>query len=178
MLTKKMIDDDVDKIREMLREHDFVIPGIWTVTWPVLVFFMIPPVLQIFFSLEVSPDSGRIQIEDYFPVFFSAFITLMVSLATLSFRARYLSLPEVVRTRSAVINLLLFKVKFYGLLWMSSYICIGLCVLLSVDIEPSVSAVGLLCTLFLTVMFFNIDMARFELSALNKIYDLWKDNRL
>lgn len=178
MITKRMIDEDVDNVRKMLREHDFVIPGIWSVTWPVLVFFMIPPFLQILFSLEVSPDSGRLQIKDYFSVFFSAFITLMASLATLSFRARYLSLPEVVRTHSVIIKFLLCKVKIYGLLWMISYICIGLCVLLSVDIEPSVSAVGLLCTLFLTVMFFHIDMARFELSALNKIYDLWKENKL
>lgn len=178
MITKRMIDEDINKIREILREHDFVIPGMWQIISPVLCFLVVPPVLQVLFSIEVSTDSGQVGISDFFSIYFTAFITLLVSLASLNFRSRYLSFPKAIRNQSVIIKLVVFKVRVYAALWMCGYICIGLYVLMTPEIRPYVSAMGLLGTLFLAVTMFNIDMARFELSALNKLYDLWKENKL
>jgi len=178
MITKRMIDEDVDNVREMLREHDFVIPGMWTVVWPVLVFYLFVVFMQAVFCIEYDFETHKSQKEDFSSLLPACAITFIAAVGALNARARYLCLPEVVRKRSIIIRFVMRKVQFYIFLWVGLFIGVGICALLSPDIEPIVSAMSLLLGLGVLHIAFNIDMARFELSALNKIYDLWMDNRL
>lgn len=178
MITKRMIDEDVDNVREMLREHEFVIPGMWTVVWPLLVFYLFVVFMQAVFCIEYDFETHKSQKEDFSSLLPACAITFIAVAGALNARARYLCLPEIVRKKSLIVRYIRRKVLIYVLLWMIIFHGAGICALLSPDIAPITSAMSLLIGLFVLNVAFNIDMARFELSALNKIYDLWKDNRL
>ncbi|OIX90659.1 hypothetical protein [Pantoea sp. Ae16] len=185
MITKRMIDEDVDNVREMLRKHDFVIPGIWTVVWPVLIFFIFVVGMQMIFCIEFDPEvikarenDSFAKTRDDFSVYFVGMVAFIAAMGVLNGRARYLCLPEVVREKSLIVRFIRRKVMIYIIIWMTIFLGTGICVLLSPDVTSEDSESSLFYGFIILFFLFNIDMARFELSALNKLYDLWKENKL
>ena len=178
MITKRMIDEDVDNVREMLREHDFVIPGMWTIVWPVLVFYIFIVFMQAVFCIEYDFETHKSQKEDFSSLYYVCLIAFIAAMGALNGRARYLCLPEVVRKKSLIVRFIRRKVLIYTLLWMTVFLGTGVCALFTPDITPDDSESSLFLGLIILFFLFNIDMARFELSALNKLYDLWKENKL
>jgi len=177
MLTKKMIDDDMDKIMGMLREQGFVIPGLWAVAWPVVLFFMFIVFVQVYICSQYVFDDD-FHSDRYFDVLFTGMMALIASLAAMNARARYLCIPKEVRKSSVIIRLMVKKTILYILIWVGIYLCAGAYVLNSSGASLSTASLSFFISGLMLMFIFNIDMARFELSALNKLYDLWKKNKL
>nr|WP_314688503.1 hypothetical protein [uncultured Pantoea sp.] len=177
MLTKEMIDDDVDKIREMLRGQGFVIPGLWMIVWPVVLFFAFIVFVQIYICSHYVFDDD-FHGNRYFDVLFTGMMALIASLGAMNARARYFCIPKEIRKSSVIIRFIVKKTILYTLIWVGIYLCTGAYVLNSPKAALSTVSLSFFISGLLLMFIFNIDMARFELSALNKIYELWKENKL
>lgn len=178
-INSRVITEDVQKVEFLLDRDGMNIPPMWQVVWPA--FFIIGSIttFQLFLSMRMNfgNDDFRMTDAGEFSVFFSMFVSILISLAFMNGRARYLSLPSSVRKESLIVRHLVKKTKAYIFSWVLINIFIGFYVIKSGIYGPSVSSVGQFITLILMFFIFNIDMARYELAGLSTLIDKWKENK-
>ena len=177
MITNKIIQQETEELKQILRQGDLEIPSMWTCLWPglgITLWLLLCVLLSINSGLIVS---ARQTFELGLPLFFCLFIGLMITLATASARGTYLSVPSDFRRKSQLYAFFGRKIKQYALVYM---LVMGgvpyLLLVLGIGLFPYV-----FISIFLTVIMgfvFSIDIGRYQLSMLSSVINACKGDKV
>ncbi|WP_282808372.1 conjugal transfer protein TraS [Hafnia alvei] len=175
MITNKIIQQETEELKHILKQGDLEIPSMWICLWPglgVALWLLVCLLLSFNSSLFVRDIQGfNIEV----PLMFCLFIGLMITLGTANARGTYLAVPADFRQKSQLYAFFGKKIKQYALVYM--LVMGGMPYLLLVmGIGLFLYAViGMLFTVIL-VMVLSIDLGRYQLSMISSIIDACKSD--
>lgn len=168
MITNKIIQQETEELKQILKQGDLEIPTMWTCIWPglgITVWLLLCILLSINSGLIVN-DRQLSDLE--IPLIFCFFIRFMITLATASARGTYLSVPSEFRQKSQLYAFFGKKIKQYTLIYM--LVMGGMpFLLLLLGLNLSIYAVvDIFCTVIMG-MVLSVDIGRYQSSMLSSI---------
>lgn len=177
MITNKVIQQETEELKKILKQGDLEIPSMWTCLWPGLGI-----TLWLLLCVLLSINSGLIvsdrQVSDLeVPFIFCIFIGFMITLATASARGTYLAVPSDFRQKSRLYNFFGKKIKQYALVYM--LVMGGMpFLLLLLGLNLSIYAVvDIFCTVVMGFVL-SIDIGRYQLSVLSSVINACKGDKV
>lgn len=173
MITNKIIQQETEELKQILKQGDLEIPTMWTCIWPglgITVWLLLCILLSINSGLIVN-DRQLSDLE--IPLIFCFFIGFMITLATASARGTYLSVPSEFRQKSQLYAFFGKKIKQYTLIYM--LVMGGMpFLLLLLGLNLSIYAVvDVFCTVIMG-MVLSVDIGRYQSSMLSSIINSCK----
>lgn len=173
MITNKIIRQETEELKQILKQGDLEIPSMWTCLWPglsVALWLLLCLLLSFNSSLFVRDFKG---FDILVPLAFCCFIGLIITLGTANARGTYLSVPSEFRQKSQLYAFFGKKIKQYAIVYLvvmggMPYLILvmGLGLFLYMFI-------GMFFTLILTFVF-SIDIGRYQLSMISSIVNSCK----
>ena len=177
MITNKIIQQETEQLKQILKQGDLEVPSMWTCLWPGLGI-----TLWLLFCILLSINSGLVvnasqSSELEVPLFFCLFMGLMITLWVASARGTYLSVPSSFRKNSQLYAFFGRKIKQYALIYMM--VMGGMpFLLLILGMKISIYAViDIFCTVIMGFILL-IDIGRYQLSALSAIINACKNENV
>lgn len=173
MITHKIIQQETEELKQILKQGDLEIPSMWTCLWPglsVALWLLLCLLLSFNSSLFVRDFKG---FDILVPLAFCCFIGLMITLGTANARGTYLSVPSGFRQQSQLYAFFGKKIKQYALVYI---VVMGVMpyLLLFLGVGLLLYAfIGMFFTLIL-IFVFSIDIGRYQLSMISSIIDACK----
>lgn len=175
MITNKIIQQETEELKQILKQGDLEIPTMWTCIWPglgITLWLLLCVLLSLNSGLIVSARQGS---ELEVPLFFCVFMGLMITLGTANARGSYLAVPFGFRQKSQLYAFFGRKIKQYALVYMLMMGGMPF-LLLFLGLNLSIYAlVGIFFTVFMGFVF-SIDIGRYQLSMLSSIINACKSD--
>lgn len=173
MITNKIIRQETEELKQILKQGDLEIPSMWTCLWPglgVTLWLLLCLLLSFNSSLFIRDFKG---LDVLAPLGFCLFMGLMITMATASARGTYLSVPSEFRQKSQLYAFFGKKIKQYAIVY--------LVVMGGMPYLILVMGLGLFLYMFIGMFFtlvlifvFSIDIGRYQLSMISSIIDACK----
>ena len=173
MITNKQITDEVEHLKTLFKNGETEIPSMfkcflpgmaamsWLVLWPLVLYG------YKFVFLDLT-DAARLGVAA--SVLFGLIAGLFTMIFIANVRAIYLSIPKSFREKSALCKFIVTKAKAYGLTYMVSYAL--LIVFCSFLMNGAIySAVLFVLSSFGFMIFMNVDLNRYQLTALTSLLE-------
>lgn len=175
MITNKIIQQETEELKQILKSGDLEIPSMWTCLWPglgITLWLLLCVLLSINSSLFVRDFKG---FEILVPVVFSLFMGLMITLATASARGTYLSVPSGFRQQSQLYAFFGKKIKQYALVYI---VVMGGMPYLLLYMGVGLLIYAFIGGLFTVILWFvlSIDIGRYQLSMLSSVINACKND--
>lgn len=175
MITHKIIQQETEELKQILKQGDLEVPSMWTCLWPGLVvaLWLLLCLLLSFNSSLFVRDFKRFDI--LVPLAFCCFMGLMITLGTASARGTYLSVPSCFRQQSQLYAFSSKKIKKYALVYI---VVMGAMPYLLLFLGVGLffyAIIGMFFTVIL-VFVFSIDIGRYQLSMLSSIINACKSD--
>lgn len=175
MITNKVIRQETEELKQILKNGDLEVPSMWTCLWPglgITVWLLLCVLLSINSGLIVSSWQGS---ELEVPLFFCVFMGLMITLGTANARGTYLAVPADFRRRSQLFAFFGRKIKQYALVYM---LVMGGMPFLLLILGQKLSIYALIGIFFTVILVFvlSIDIGRYQLSMLSSIINACKSD--
>ncbi|MGP0945692.1 hypothetical protein [Serratia sp. CY74737] len=172
MVTHKIVQQEAEELKDILKAGGIQIPDFWSCLWPGLLlvaWLILCPLFSFFISgqpvSELLAATGG-----------SAFLGMLLSFGFINTRSLYLSLPREFRATSEVLSLIRKKIRAYAATFFV--------LILIFSLSAAYSDVGSMAYLFplvlCTVMMgfiFNMDIGRYRLSAFTSVMELLKSRK-
>lgn len=173
MITNKIIQQETEELKQILKQGDLEIPSMWTCVWPglgITLWLLLWVLLSINSGLIVNAKQGY---ELEVPLIFCVFMGLMITLGTANARGTYLAVPHDFREKSQLYAFFCRKIKQYALVYM--LVMGGMpFVILFLGLNLSIYAlIGIFFTVIL-IFILSIDISRYQLSMLSSIINTCK----
>ena len=175
MITNKIIQQETEELKQILKQGDLEIPSMWTCVWPglgITLWLLLCVLLSINSGLIVSAKQGS---ELEVPLIFCVFMGLMITLGTANARGTYLAVPHDFREKTQLYAFFGRKIKQYALVYM--LVMGGMpFVILFLGLNLSIYAlIGIFFTVIL-IFILSIDISRYQLSMLSSIINTCKSD--
>jgi hypothetical protein len=165
MLTHKDIREEVDWILSAMADSDSRVPTLWSlVSHAMFVFFLAEFMLFISFLVEQVnyPKAFNTSVvlwfmASLFGLFFVAF--------SMSYRSMYLMIPNSIRNKSRLCNMLRRKVKVYSRVLLFSWFAITMLTCVAYGAGTAIVAIAMIVSMFVAMAVFSLDLSRYQLSA-------------
>lgn len=174
-VTQGLLEQDIKVISKKLMTEEYEIPSMWTVVKPAVFVVFLFTLSHFFYSIDLFFTSKK-HIDEFalFSVFFGFFLSLLISIAVMSFRANYYSLPKNVRDNSLVFKVFKRKVRVYCFSWVAFNVLTALYLKMTLSGAAFAMCGVEVLSLVITGFVFNTDISRYQLSTLKTIIDAWK----
>ncbi|MEB7891788.1 conjugal transfer protein TraS [Hafnia alvei] len=175
MITNKIIQQETEELKQILKQGDLEIPSMWTCVWPglgITLWLLLCVLLSINSGFIVSAKQGS---ELEVPLIFCVFMGLMITLGTANARGTYLAVPHDFREKSQLYAFFGRKINQYALVYM--LVMGGMpFVILFLGLNLSIYAlIGIFFTVIL-IFILSIDISRYQLSMLSSIINTCKSD--
>lgn len=173
MITNKIILQEVEHLRVLFREGGSEIPSMWQCFWPglsIMVWMVGWPLAFygyqfVFYDLPDPASMGMAA-----SVALGFFVGLFIMLGIVNGRALYLSIPKKFRAASMLCRLISTKFRGYLLTYTIGYS--ALIVICSFFVFGSIySCVLTIVGSFGLMMYMNVDLNRYQLTALTSLLE-------
>lgn len=175
MITNKIIQQETEELKQILKQGELEIPSMWTCLWPglgITLWLLICILLSFNSSLFVRHFKG---FDILGPLVFCFFMGFMITLATASARGTYLSVPSGFRQRSKLYAFFGRKIKQYAFVYMIVMGGIPYILLVMGIGLFSYAFIGIFITVIMGFVF-SIDIGRYQLSMLSSIINTCKND--
>lgn len=177
MITNKIIQQETEELKKILKQGDLEIPSMWTCLWPglgITLWLLLCVLLSINSGLIVSAKQGS---ELEVPLVFCVFMGLMITLGTANARGTYLAVPHDFREKSQLYAFFGRKIKQYALVYM---LVMGGMPFVILFLGLNISIYALIGIFFTVILIFvlSIDISRYQLSMLSSIVDSCKKDNI
>ncbi|QIP58262.1 conjugal transfer protein TraS [Hafnia alvei] len=171
MITNKIIQEEIEEIKQILKQGDLEIPSMWTCLWPGLgVALWLLMCSYLGNCLSSYNDWDKLT-----SIVFSIFLGLLITIGSASGRASFLSIPNSFRKRSQAYKFFGSKIKKYTLSYM--FVMGGILILTSALSMGDAWGVSLGFVFSIAIYFiFHIDMGRYQLSMLSSVINACKSD--
>lgn len=175
MITNKIIQQETEELKKILKQGDLEIPSMWTCVWPglgITLWLLLCVLLSINSGLIVSAKQGS---ELEVPLIFCVFMGLMITLGTANARGTYLAVPHDFREKSQLYAFFGRKIKKYALVYM---LVMGGMPFVILFLGLNLSIYALIGIFFTVILIFisSIDISRYQLSMLSSIINACKSD--
>lgn len=175
MITNKIIQQETEELKQILKHGELEIPSMWTCLWPGLgttLWLLLCVFLSINSSLFVRDFKG---FDILVPLVFCLFMGLMITLATASARGTYLSVPSKFRQQSQLYAFFGKKIKQYALVYI---VVMGGMPYLLLSMGVGLLLYAFIGGFFTVILGFvlSIDIGRYQLSMLSSIINACKSD--
>lgn len=167
MLTHKIIQGEIEELKQILAHQDLEIPPFWRCIWPGLVcmlWFLLSSYLS-YWSSDFATGLDKIA-----SMVFAGGVGVFSIIATANIRSLFLSLPESFRKKSLFFGFLAKKCKVYGVVVFVTFACLAFLSAYN-GINAVVFIVVTGFSLLLTIMVMNIDLGRYQLATLTSVIE-------
>jgi hypothetical protein len=173
MITNKIIQQEMEELKQVLKHGELEIPSMWTCIWPGLG-ITLWLLLCVMLSFNSNLFVGDIQGLDILgPLVFCLFVGFMITLATASSRGTYLSVPSEFRLKSQLYTFFGKKIKKYAFVYA---VIMGVLPFLLLEIGIRLFLypfIGISLTVIMG-MVLSVDIGRYQLSMLSSIINACK----
>lgn len=175
MITNKIIQQETEELKQILKHGELEIPSMWTCIWPglgITLWLLICVILSFNSNLFFRDIQG---LDILGPLVFCLFMGIMITLATASARGTYLSVPSEFRRKSQLYTFFGRKIKQYAFVYafiMGALPFLLLEIGIRLFLYPFIG-------IFLTVimgMVLSVDIGRYQLSMLSSIINACKSD--
>ncbi|MCE9902119.1 conjugal transfer protein TraS [Hafnia paralvei] len=175
MITHKIIQQETEELKQILKQGDLEVPSMWTCLWPGLVvalWLLVCLLLSFNSSLFVRDFKG---FDILVPLAFCCFMGLMITLGTANARGTYLSVPSGFRQKSQLYAFFGKKIKQYALVYI---VVMGGMPYLLLFLGLGLILYAFIGMFFTVIMGFilSIDISRYQLSMLSSVINACKSD--
>lgn len=174
MLTHKIIQSEIDELKQILVHKDLEIPSFWRCIWPGLV-CMVWFLLSSYLSYWLSDYASGL--EKIAAMVFAGAIGVFSIVIIANTRSHFLSLPESFRRESKFFNYLTVKCKAYGVFILIIFPCLAF-YFSSIHLNAIVFSVITFFSILVTMMVMNIDLGRYQLATLTSVIESVKSKEV
>ncbi|HAT1582293.1 conjugal transfer protein TraS [Klebsiella oxytoca] len=173
MITNKQILQEVEDLKLKLKSGETEIPSMWCCFWPgisVLLWMIGWPLIIYGYKMHFLQVPGKAQTAIAVSVAIGFAAGLFIMLNIVNGRALYLSIPKSFRVTSALCRFISTKFRGYLLTYIISYA--ALIVVCSLFVYgPVYSCVLTIVGSFGLMMYMNVDLNRYQLTALTSLLE-------
>lgn len=174
MLTHKIIQSEIEELKQILAHKDLEIPSFWRCIWPGLV-CMLWFLLSSYLSYWLSDYASGL--ERIIAMVFAGAIGFFSIVVIANTRSHFLSLPESFRRESKFFNYLAVKCQAYGIFILIIFPCLAF-YFSSIHMNAIAFSVITFFTILVTVMVMNIDLGRYQLATLTSVIELVRNKEI
>lgn len=178
MITNKQILSEVEQLRDLFQEGENEIPSLWKCFYPglcVMAWLVAWPITFYsykFYSLDL-PSAAQMGVA--ISVLIAMVAGLFIMLYIANGRALYLSIPQKFRKDSFLCQFIVTKAKRYGVSYLIWYaVLIVLCAYPTYG--AIYSTVLFILSSFGFMVFMNVDLNRYQLTALTSLLESMKSS--
>lgn len=173
MITNKVIRQETEELKQILKQGDLEVPSMWTCLWPglgVTLWLLVCLLLSFNSNLFIRDFKG---LDILAPLGFCLFMGLMITMATASARGTYLSVPSEFRQKSQLYAFFGKKIKQYAIVYL---VVMGVMPYLILVMGLGLFLYMFIGGLFSFIIFFIFvtDISRYQLSMISSIIDACK----
>lgn len=167
MLTHKIIQGEIEELKQVLAQQNLEIPSFWRCIWPGLA-CMLWFLLSSYLSYGLSDyASGFDRITAMIFAGAMGFFSIVVIANT---RSHFLSLPQSFRRKSKFFSYLSRKCKAYCAFIMTLFPCLAF-YFSSIHFNALAFSVITFFCMIVTIMVMNIDLGRYQLTTLTSLIE-------
>lgn len=170
MLTHRIIQGEIEELKQILAHKDLEIPPFWHCVWPGLV-CMLWFLSSSYFSYWQNEYATAL---DKMAAMIFALAMSVFSVVTISnIRGLFLSLPVSFRKKSIIFKCLSIKCRVYGVFILILFSCFAFTFSYYTVNAIVFCVVTGFCNI-LIIMVMNIDLGRYQLATLTSVIELFK----
>ena len=179
MITNKHILTEVEQLSRLFKDGEADIPSMWNCFWPGLAamfWLLLWPIAMFSYKLFFVelPNAAQMGIAASVLVAFVAGLFMMLYIV--NFRALYLSIPDTYRKQSALCQFIVGKAKFYCRVYLLTYVF--LIISCTYPVYGAIySTVLFICFSFCLMQIVNVDLSRYQLTALTSLLETFKTSK-
>jgi len=175
MITNKVIQEEIEEIKQILKQGDLEIPSMWTCLWPGVMMVIWLEVCATINFVIVSTHTNLASLR-LFPFLFCFWMGVILGIGIANSRGIFLSVPESYRKRSEIYSFFSLKLKKY--FWF--FVFVTALVSIASGFLGLPEIVFLVILIFLSVivgMIMNVDFSRYQLSLLTSTIETFKGDK-
>lgn len=166
MLTHKQVREEVSELIRSVSTSDTTPPSLFNAAKPALYLFAISELLIIISVAVEFSNFGAVQGESVFSLFLNLLFWAILSVMSVSYVSLLAMIPSEISLKSELLNMLRKKLRAYirvlVVLWL--LVSAAFCMLAGGGAIFIFGAVFV--SMFLSILLFNMDMSRYQLSGL------------
>jgi hypothetical protein len=175
MITNKIIQQETEELKQILKQGDLEIPSMWTCLWPSLIIIMWMEVCATI-NFIISTSHSNLGSLRLFPFVFCFFMGVILGVGVANGRGVFLSVPKLYRKQSETYAFFRLKLKkyFYFFVFMTAVVSVVSGVL---GFPEIVFTVLLIFLVVIMGMVMNVDFSRYQLSLLTSTIEVFKGDK-